>query len=369
MRTLVTGAAGLIGHHVVRLLRERGDEVRALVLPSVDRRNLRGLDLEVAIGDVTDPIAVERAMRGIEVVYHLAAVYALWTADHGAQMRRVNVEGTRIVLEEARRAGVRRVVHTSSIARFGGQGRGARATERSPFALGATGSAYAQSKADAHELAVAAAQVGQDVVIVAPCAPIGPGDVGPTPTGRLLIECMSLPVITVTRSVSNVIDVRDVAMGHLLAADHGLRGHTYLLGHRDLHLWELALLAQRVTGSRAPIVEVPFAIAGAAARVAAGLAERNTGRAPVITPDAIAIAELGLAADCTKAVCALGLPQSPIERALEDALAWFERERMTPGRRSARARSSRPTETSASDAVVPETASRARSRLLSIATS
>nr|MDQ3036268.1 NAD-dependent epimerase/dehydratase family protein [Myxococcota bacterium] len=209
IRALVTGAAGFVGGSVVRQLCEQGAEVRALVLPTDDLRNLRGLDVDIRLGDVSDRASVARAMRGVDRAFHVAAIYALWTPDRGARMRTVNVDGTRIVLEEARRAGVARVVHTSSIARFGGQGRGRRATESSPFALGPTRSVYAESKRAAHEVALEAARAGQDVVIVAPCGPLGPGDVRPTPTGRLLIECLRLPVIAVTRTVTNFIDVRD----------------------------------------------------------------------------------------------------------------------------------------------------------------
>lgn len=324
MRSLVTGAAGFVGSSVVRALLERGDEVRALALPTDDLRNLDGLDVEVRLGDVTDRASVARAVRGVDRVFHLAAIYALWTPDRGARMHRVNVEGTRIVLEESTRAGVARVVHTSSIARFGGQGIDRRATEESPFALGATGSAYAISKAAAHEVAVRAAR-DHDVVIVAPCGPIGPGDVGPTPTGRLLVDCLSLPVIPVMRTTTNFVHVRDVAMGHVLAAERGVRGETYLLGHRDLSLRELAALAQDVTGRRAPIVEIPRLAARRAGAVASRIAG-IVGQAPPITREAIAIAELGLAADASKAVRELGLPQTPIEAALADALAWFGRE-------------------------------------------
>jgi dihydroflavonol-4-reductase len=309
--------------------------VRALVLPTDDRRNLRGLPVDIAAGDVTDAASVASAMRGCDEVFHLAAIYALWTPDRGARMRRVNVEGTRTVLAEARRAGVRRVVHTSSIARFGGQGRGRRATEGSPFALGATGSAYAISKRDAHEVALEAVRAGQDVVLVAPCGPLGPGDVGPTPTGRLLLEALSLPVVTVPRTVMNMIDVRDVAAGHVLAAERGRPGESYLLGHRDLSARELAEMAASVTGRRVPIVEVSLSGARVAAAAFAALAG-VTRRAPPITPEAVAIARLGLAADASKAVRELGLPQSPIERALADAIEWFGREGYLGRRRALR---------------------------------
>lgn len=323
MRCLVTGAAGFVGSHVARLLVERGDEVKALVLASDDLRNLRGLDLDVRIGDVTDAASVERAMRGAEVVFHVAALYRLWTGDPRL-MHRVNVEGTRSVLETAARLGVRRVVHTSSIARFGGQGPGRVATEASPYALGKTGSAYADSKAAAHEVAEAAARRGQDVVIVAPCGPIGPGDVGPTPTGRLLLACLSLPVVTVTDTVTNFVDVRDVAAGHLLAAERGAAGQSYLLGHQNLRLSELAALGLEVTGKRARIVEVPDVAARVAGHAASLYADHVSRRAPPLTREAARIARLHLAADAGRAVRELGLPQSPLKGAVRDALGWWQ---------------------------------------------
>jgi dihydroflavonol-4-reductase len=324
MKALVTGAAGFIGSHVVRALLESGAEVRALHLPSDDLRNLCGLDVERLAGDVTDRASVRAAMDGCDRVFHLAAIYALWTRDPD-RMRRVNVEGTRTVLEEARAAGVARVVHTSSIARFGGQGRGRRADESSPFALGSTGDLYSRTKAESHAVAESFAR-DLDVVIVAPTGPIGPGDVGPTPTGRLLLTCATLPAVVVTPTASNFADVRDIARGHVLAAERGRRGESYLLGYVDLPLTELARKALAVLGRRAPILTVPFPLARAAARGARLWADRVSRRPPLFTPEAIAIAELGLEADCVKAVRELGLPQTPIDVALRDALDWFARE-------------------------------------------
>ncbi|MCC6994422.1 MAG: SDR family oxidoreductase [Deltaproteobacteria bacterium] len=322
MKALVTGAAGFIGAHVARQLAQAGHRVRALHRPGEDTSNLAGLDLERVAGDVTDLAGMRAAMAGCDQVFHLAAIYALWLPDP-RRMHAVNVGGTATVLRAAREAGVRRVVHCSSIARFGGQGAGVRATEQSRFALGPTGDAYAQSKADAHEVAVRAAADGQDVVIVAPCGPIGPGDIGPTPTGRLLCAVLSLPLVTVVDSVTSFADVRDIAAGHLLAAEHGVSGQSYLLGHRDLSMVELARLAMQVAGVRRPVLSVPLPIAGAAARVALTIADRVTRRAPLITPAAVEIARLGLAADCSRAVRELGLPQTPMEIALRDALRWF----------------------------------------------
>lgn len=323
MKCLVTGSAGFIGSNVVRALLAAGHEVRALHLPGEDLRNLAGLDVERVPGDVTDAAAMRAAVRGCGRVFHLAAVYALWTRDPGL-MQRVNVGGTRTVLAAARDAGVERVVYTSSIARFGGQGLGRRAHEASPFALGATGDAYSRSKADAHEVALAFAR-DLDLVIVAPTGPIGPGDVGPTPTGRLLLSAVTLPATVVTASVCNFAHVRDMAAGHVLAAELGRRGETYLLGGVDLTFPELARLVHGVAGIRRPVLVAPFSLARAAGRAALAVT-RLTGRPPLLTPQAVAISELGLAADCSKAVRELGLPQTPLEAAVADALAWFARE-------------------------------------------
>ena len=334
MKALVTGAAGFIGSHVVRELARAGHTVRALHLPNDDTRNLRGLDVERVVGDVTDRDSMRRAVGGCDWVFHLAAIYALWTRDP-SRMVKVNVDGTRIVLEEAERAGVARVVHTSSIARFGGQGAGRRATEESPFALGPTGDVYSDTKAQAHAVAVRAAARGQDVVIVAPCGPIGPGDVGPTPTGRLLIAAVTMPASVVTRTASNFAHVRDMARAHVAAATRGLRGETYLLGSRDVELTELAAMAQRICGLRRPIVCAPFPVASVAGHLAAMWANR-TGAPPLLTPAAVRIARLGLRADCTKAEQCLGMEHTAMEHAVREALVWFAREGYLPDKKLSR---------------------------------
>ncbi len=325
-RALVTGAAGFIGAHVVRALVEDGAKVRALVRPGEDLRNLDALDVARVEGDVRDDASIARAMAGVDHVFHLAAVYSL-ARGAGDLMRAVNVEGTRRVLDRARRAGVRRVVHTSSIARFAGKNR--RATEADAFGLGGTGNVYARTKADAHAVAEDAARAraaaGLDVVIVAPTGPIGPGDVRPTPTGKLLLRVATLPVVPLVRTRGCFADVRDMARGHVLAAKHGRRGETYLLGTRDLELWELALMAASALGRSPPMVELGYGLARLGALASEALAALTKSE-PLLTRDAVAISEIGLSADGSKAVRELGVPETPLDVAVRDAFGWFARE-------------------------------------------
>lgn len=333
MRALVTGAAGLIGSHVARALVARGAEVVAFDLPTADARNLAGLPVTRARGDVTRADDVRAAMRGVTHVFHLAAVFSL-DPRAARRMRDVNVGGTRVVLASAREAGVRRVVHTSSIARFGGQGRDVRATEASPFRLGPTLDGYSISKAEAHEVAVHAAAT-MDVVIAAPCGPIGEGDVGPTPTGRLLLTALRSPLVALPRSYTTFADVKDMADAHVLCALAGGRGESYLLGAEDWSMEDLARAAARAAGLRRAVVRVPHSAAGAAAWALA-LGAAATGRPPLFTPESARIARLGLRADCSK-IRALGATFGPVEPAIGRALAWFAREGYLSGATSARA--------------------------------
>jgi dihydroflavonol-4-reductase len=324
LKALVTGGAGFIGGQVVRALIGAGHDVAVLHLPTDRLTNLEGLAVETIAGDVTDRACVRAALKGRDWVFHLAAIYALWTRDP-ERMRTVNVEGTRIVLQEAGDAGVQRVVYTSSIAVFGGQGLRRDATEESPFRLGQTGDVYSLTKYESHRVAQSFAQDGLDVTIVAPTGPVGPGDVGPTPTGRLLLMALNAPVGLAARSSSNVADVRDIAMGHVLAAEHGVRGESYLLGGENVDLATLPTLVYELAGIRhRPVVAVPSRILSVAARGLRAYA-RVSGVAPPFTPESVRILRLGLRADCRKAVRELGLPQRPLRESVRDALVWFAR--------------------------------------------
>lgn len=322
MKNLVTGGGGFIGSHVVRALLDEGEQVRVLLRPGEDERNLSGLDVERTTGDVLDTATVRRAVRGCRRVFHLAAIYALWLPRMDV-MRRVNVEGTRNVLDASLDAGVDRVVHTSSIAVFGGQGADRDATEESPFRLGATGNLYALTKLESHRAALEYAQRGLDIVLAAPCGPIGPGDLGPTPTGRFLLALVNAPFVPRVETVSCFGDVRDIARGHLLAADRGRTGECYLLGTENLCYRDLARMVEEATGVRKPGVPVPDPLLLAAGHVMKRMADLGWKRPPLLTPDGVRIGRLGLRADCSKARRELGLPQRPLRTAVRDALAWF----------------------------------------------
>ena len=321
MRALVTGGSGFIGSHVVRQLLDRGWHVRVLQLPGEKLLNLAGLDVERVAGDVTDRGSVERAIAGCDHVYHLAALFALWLPRR-QRMWEVNVDGTRNVLRACLDSGTQRVVHTSSIAVFGGQGLDRDATEDSAFALRATGDFYSLTKWESHRVAKEFAERGLPVTIVAPCGPIGPGDVGPTPTGRLLLAAVQSPVAVAVHTISNLIDVRDCATGHLLAAERGSIGDTYLLGTANVSASELMGTARSLIYGSERACVVPAAVAEIAAHAALAYA-RTRRKAPLITPEAVRIGRLGLRADCRRAVKELGLPQRHIEDSVRDGLEWF----------------------------------------------
>lgn len=329
MKVLVTGGAGFIGSHVVKILLQRNYQVRVLHLPNEKLDNLATLisSIETIAGDITDYQEVISAMTGCDQVIHLAAVYALWLPDQEL-MRRVNVLGTENILTAAKELSLGRVVCTSSIARFGGQGTNANgkiisATEKSPFALAATKSVYAITKAEGHEVAINAANTGQDVVICAPTGPVGPCDIGPTPTGKLILTVATLPLLATPNTITNFGDVRDIALGHVLALEKGKKGETYLLGHQNVSAMELAQYTMEILNIKKPVIPVPFFLAKIGGYLALWFTQYISRKPPLITPEAVAISKLHLAADCTKAARELGLPKTDIKVSLTDALIWF----------------------------------------------
>lgn len=323
MKTLVTGGAGFIGSHVVRLLLNRGEDVRVFHLPNERMDNIKGLKVELIEGNVLDKKSVDKAVKGCDKVYHLAAIYAFWLPDPQL-MFEVNVTGTRNIFEACMKHGVEKVVHTSSIARFGGQGSGNIATEESGFGLMRTGELYSISKYLSHEVAEQYAEKGLNVTIVCPVLPIGPGDIGPTPTGKYLISVIKNPVGFYTDTITNAADVRDIAMGHLLAMEKGKKGRSYILGGmRDITMKEILDITLKHANKRRILIKVPdkiFVGVGYAMEMYADFISRQ---APMMTSRAAKASVMGLQADCSRAIGELGYTSRPIEDSINDAIDWF----------------------------------------------
>src|SRR6202051_1683806 len=238
MLAFVTGATGFLGSHVARALAERGADLRLLVRPTSNLKNLEGLKAETAIGDLRDSSSLEKAMHGCEAVFHVAADYRLWVRD-SAEMYRSNVEGTRAVLEAARKNGVRCVVYTSSVATIGFTGNGRPADEDSPVSLGDMIGHYKRSKFMAEQIAMEAGRNGMRVVTVNPTTPVGEHDIKPTPTGRIVVDFLKRKFPAYVETGLNLVDVRECARGHITAMERGKSGERYILGGENLTLKQL----------------------------------------------------------------------------------------------------------------------------------
>jgi dihydroflavonol-4-reductase len=323
VKALVTGGTGFIGSHVVRALVDDGVSVRVLARAGSDRRALAGLSVEVVTGDLAEPDPLLAALAGVEVLYHVAADYRLWAPDP-AVLYRVNVEGTRALLRAAEAAGVTRVVYTSSVGALGLPPDGTPGTEGTPVQLDDMVGDYKRSKFLAEREAEAAAARGLPVVIVNPSAPMGPWDWKPTPTGRMLVDYLRGRMLAYLDTGLNVVHVRDVARGHLLAAARGRPGERYILGHVEGNL-ELRAIFERLapyTGMPAPRFRLPH---GAALALAVGseLLARIGGGEPLVAKTAVRMAAKRMFFDASRAVRELGLPQTPVDEALRDAVDWF----------------------------------------------
>lgn len=324
-RILVTGGAGFIGSNVVKAAKERypATKIRVLHLPNENLQNLQTLkdveDVEFVAGDITVEADVRNAVKDCDVVIHMAAVYAFWLPDMSL-MHRVNVEGTRRVFEECVRQHVERVVYTSSAVCFCGQGLDVVSDEQSPFSM--PDMVYAKSKYDSHQIAEEFARDGLDVVIVCPAIPVGPGDIGPTPSGRLIIDIFNLPVPLAVPTEMNFIDVRDCAMGHLLALERGKTGESYILGGENFRYKDMLRRALRVAGKRRRIWEAPRSLLKPVGALMVAVANR-TGTPPLMTPTEAGMANRGVILNAAKARRELGLTVRPLEQSLRDAIAWF----------------------------------------------
>jgi dihydroflavonol-4-reductase len=314
--TLVTGATGFLGWHVARLLVERGHRVRALV-----RRKVRELEVEPVPGDLRDAAAVERAVAGCGLVFHVAADYRLWAADP-KEIYDSNIDGTRHVLEASRKAGVDRVVYTSTVGCIGVP-EGGEGDEECPVSLDEMKGAYKRSKFLAERMAVALAAFGLPVIIVNPTAPIGDHDIKPTPTGKVVVDFLKGDMPAFIDTGLNIVDARDVALGQLLACEHGRIGERYILGSENLTLEQILGKLAAITGRPAPAVKLPYAVAYAAG-VATTAWATVTGKPPRAPLDAVRMARKKMFVSHAKAARELGFQPGPAEGALRRAVEWFQ---------------------------------------------
>jgi dihydroflavonol-4-reductase len=320
MRAFITGATGFVGANLARLLLTRGYEVRALVRPASRLDNLQGLGIETVEGNLCDP-SLGELMQDCQVVFHVAAHYSLWQSDR-EQLHYSNVMGTRNILAAAREAGVERTVYTSSVAAIGVPKDGSIADESYQSPVERLVGDYKKSKYWAEQEAHEAVRQGQDVVIVNPSTPIGPWDIKPTPTGDIILRFLRRQMLFYLNTGLNLIHVQDVAEGHLLALEKGKTGDRYILGNENVTLQQMLETLSKLTGMAGPKGTIPAWIPLGVAWVDEKVLAR-LGKQPSVPLDGVRMSRQMMFYDAAKALQELGLPQTPIETALQESVNWF----------------------------------------------
>lgn len=323
MPTFLTGATGFLGSHVARVLGEQGAELRLLVRRTSNLKNLEGLKAETATGDLRDPASLEKAISGCDTVFHVAADYRLWVTDPN-EMYRSNVEGTRAVLEAARKNGVKNVVYTSSVATIGFTQNGHPADEDSPVSLAGMIGHYKRSKFMAEQLALEAGRRGMRVVTVNPTTPIGEQDIKPTPTGRIVVDFLKKKFPAYVETGLNLVDVRECARGHVAALEKGRSGERYILGGENLTLKQILDKLSTITGLPSPTVKLPYFVAYLAGAVDETFSGRILGREPRATVETVRMGKKKMWASSGKAERELGWKIVPADSALSRAVDWFK---------------------------------------------
>jgi dihydroflavonol-4-reductase len=323
MKAFVTGATGFLGSHVARALADQGAEMRLLVRPTSNLRNLEGLKAETATGDLRDPSSLEKAMSGCDTVFHVAADYRLWVRDP-AEMYRSNVDGTRAILDAALKNRVQRMVYTSSVATMGFTRHGHPADEDSPVSLADMIGHYKRSKFMGERIAMDAGRSGMHVVTVNPTTPVGEQDVKPTPTGRIVLDFLKRKFPAYVETGLNLVDVRECALGHVAALEKGKSGERYILGGENLTLKQILDRLGKITGLPSPKVKLPYFFAFATGVVDEVITGRLLKREPRATIDTVRMGRKKMFASSDKAERELGWKIVPVEGALRRAVEWFQ---------------------------------------------
>lgn len=322
MLIFVTGATGFLGSHVARALIEHGADLRLLIRASSNTKNIADLKAELVTGDLRDPASLEKGIAGCDVVFHVAADYRLWVRDP-EEMYRANVEGTRAILEAARKNKVRRVVYTSSVATMGFTSNGQPADESSPVSLDNMIGPYKRSKFMAEQVAMEAASGGQEIVVVNPSTPVGERDIKPTPSGRIVVDFLKKKFPAYVDTGLNLVDATECARGHIAALEKGRSGERYILGGENLTLKQILDKLAAITGLRSPNIRVPYALALATGVVDEIVTGRIRGREPRATIDAVRMGRKKMFVSSAKAERELSWKRVPVDDALRRAVEWF----------------------------------------------
>jgi dihydroflavonol-4-reductase len=322
MKVFLTGSTGFVGSHVARAYAAAGAELRLLTRSTSKLAAIEGMASEIVVGDLRQPEALRTALRGCEVLVHVAADYRLWVRDP-QEMYAANVDGTRELLRMAREEGIAKVVYTSSVATMGFKADGAIVDETTPVELGDMIGAYKRSKFMAEQEAIAAAKAGQHVMILNPTTPIGAGDAKPTPTGRIVVDFLNRKFPAYVDTGLNLVDVSEVARMHVVALERGTPGERYILGGENLTLKQILDRMSAITGLPSPTIKVPHAVALAFAFFDEMIAGRLLGKEPRATVEEVHMAKKFMFASSAKAERELGFQVLPIYNAMRTAIEWF----------------------------------------------
>ena len=323
MTTLVTGATGFLGSALARELLKEGRTLKLLVRKNSDTRNIDELDCELAQGDLRDRDSLKSALAGCHTLYHTAAYYSLWSQDKKL-IYDINVQGTRNILESALEMGVEKIVYTSTVGCIGLSEDGTPANENQPMNPATLCNDYKLSKYEAEQVAHELFGRGLPVIIVNPSTPIGPRDIRPTPTGKIILDFLNRKMPAYIDTGLNLIDVTDCARGHILAEEKGRPGERYILGNKNMSLKDILLALETLTGLKAPRIKLPYWVAYTAGLACEWASDNITHQPPSVPLAGVKMAKYFMYFDPSKAIRELGLPQNPVENALGQAVRWFK---------------------------------------------
>ena len=323
MKTLVTGSTGFLGSAILRELLDDGREVKLLVRKDADTANIDGLDVEIAYGDLRDSESLQSALNGCNILYHAAAYYSLWDRDQQL-IYDINLEGTRKILEASQKKNLEKIIYTSTVGCIGLNEDTTPANENTFFNKSTLANHYKKSKFQAEQVALQFARNGLPIVIVNPSTPVGPRDIKPTPTGKIILDFLNRKMPAYLDTGLNLIDVKDCARGHILAEKKGVPGERYILGNQNMSLFDILTSLEKITGLKAPRIKMPFWVALSAGWVCEMVSNHLTGKPPAVPLAGVKMAKYFMYFDSSKAVQELGLEQNSVEKALRQSVNWFK---------------------------------------------